>query len=88
MTSELQVLKKMGCDIELKSSSIELNANKKMKPVKIKTGPFPNFATDNMPMLMAVLTKVEGKSEILETIFSNRYMAAGRIGKDGSINKH
>jgi len=84
LTSELQVLKKMGCDIELKSSSIELNANKKMKPVKIKTGPFPNFATDNMPMLMAVLTKVEGKSEIVETIFSNRYMAAGELVRMGA----
>ena len=84
LTSELQVLKKMGCDIELKSSSIELNANKKMKPVKIKTGPFPNFATDNMPMLMAVLTKVEGKSEIVETIFSNRYMAAGELERMGA----
>jgi len=84
LTSELQVLKKMGCNIELKSSSIKLNANKKIKPVKIKTGPFPNFATDNMPMLMAVLTKVEGKSEILETIFSNRYMAAGELTRMGA----
>ena len=41
-----------------------------------------------MPMLMAVLTKVEGKSEILETIFSNRYMAAGELSTDGSINKY
>ena len=55
-----------------------------MKPVKIKTGPFPNFATDNMPMLMAVLTKVEGKSEIVETIFSNRYMAAGELARMGA----
>ena len=98
LTSELQVLKKMGCDIELKSSSIELNANKKIMPVKIKTGPFPNFATDNMPLILAVLTMIQGKSQIEETIFSNRYMAApelNRMGakiiikknKDGTISK-
>jgi UDP-N-acetylglucosamine 1-carboxyvinyltransferase len=37
-----------------------------------------------MPMLMAVLTKVEGKSEIVETIFSNRYMAAGELERMGA----
>ena len=40
-----------------------------------------------MPILMAVLTTIEGKSSIKETIFSNRYMAAPELVRMGaSIN--
>ena len=82
--SELQILKKIGCKIDIKNNSITLNAIKKLKPIKIKTGPFPSYATDNMPILMALLTTVEGKSKIEETIFSNRYMAAMELQRMGA----
>ena len=55
-----------------------------MKPLKIKTGPFPKYATDNMPAMLAVLAKVPGKSEIIETIFSNRFMAAPELSRMGA----
>ena len=50
----------------------------------MKTSPFPGFATDCMPMLMAVLTKADGKSKIEETIFTNRYMAAPELVRMGA----
>ena len=59
--------------------------------MNIKTGPYPNFATDNMPSVLAVLTTVQGKSVIQETIFSNRFMAApelNRMGAKISIKKN
>ena len=37
-----------------------------------------------MPMLLALLTKVPGKSEILENIFSNRFMAAPELSRMGA----
>ena len=86
----LQVLKKIGCNLKIKNSSIEIDVKKKLKPIKITTGPFLKFATDNMPPLMAVLTKVNGKSEIYETIFSNRFQAVPelrRMGASISIKK-
>ena len=91
LTSELQVLKKMGCEIKIKNSSIELNANKRLKPVKVKTSSYPGFATDNMPILLAVLTKTKGKSIIKEQIFTNRYMSAPeliRLGASISIKSN
>ena len=84
LTSELQVLKKMGCEIKIKNSSIELNANKRLKPVKVKTSPYPGFATDNMPILLAILTKAKGKSIIKEQIFTNRYMSAPELVRLGA----
>ncbi len=87
LPKELEVLKKMGCEIKTNNSSITINAKKKLKPVKITTGPWPSFATDNLPILLAVLTTVDGKSEIKETIFSNRFMAAPELIRMGaSIN--
>ena len=87
LPKELEVLKKMGCEIKNDNFSISINAQKKLKPVNIITGPWPLLATDNMPILMAVLTTIDGKSTIKETIFSNRYMAAPELVRMGaSIN--
>ena len=87
LNTELKVLKKIGCDLTIGKSSIYLNAKKKLKPIKIKTGVWPLFATDNMPILMSVLTKVIGKSEIIETIFSNRFMASPELERMGATIK-
>ena len=87
LDTEIKVLKKIGCILKISKSSIYLNAKNELKPTKIKTGVWPSFATDNMPMLMAVLTKIKGKSEITETIFSNRFMAGPELERMGaSIN--
>ena len=84
LKSELQVLKKIGCDLNIKESTIALSAKKKLRSIKMRTAPYPGFATDNMPMLMAVLTKAKGISQIEETIFSNRYMAAPELVRMGA----
>ncbi len=84
LKSEISILKKIGCKIELHNDSVKLISSKKLKHAKIKTGPFPNFATDNMPLILAVLTKAQGKSQIEETIFSNRFMAAPELNRMGA----
>ena len=84
LKSETTALKRIGYEIGIKYNSIDISPGNKLKPVKIKTGPFPNFAADNMPMIMAVLTIVQGKSQIDETIFSNRFMAAPELNRMGA----
>ena len=91
LQSEINVLKKIGYKIESTINSIKLTSGDKFKPVNIKTGPYPNFATDNMPIVLALLTKINGKSQIEETIFSNRFMAApelNRMGASISVKKN
>ncbi len=84
LVSEVSILKKIGYKIEKKDRSILISPGNKFKSVKIKTGPFPNFATDNMPSILAVLTITKGKSQIIETIFSNRFMAAPELNRMGA----
>jgi len=84
LKTEIGILKKVGYKIEANDNSITLSPAKKLNPIKIKTGPWPSLATDNMPMILAVLTKIPGKSEIDETIFSNRFMAAPELNRMGA----
>ena len=91
LNTELEILKKIGYKISVNRNSITLSPGKKLKPVIIKTGPWPQLATDNMPIILAVLTKIPGKSIIEETIFSNRFMAVPelkRMGAKISIKKN
>ena len=91
LKTELSILKKIGFKIKTTSDTINLRSPIKLKPVKVNTGPFPDYATDNMPMLLALLSKVPGKSVINENIFSNRFMAApelSRMGADITIKKN
>ncbi len=91
LLTELNILKKIGYKITINGNSIILSPAKKLKSISIKTGPWPKLATDNMPIILAVLTKIPGKSTIEETIFSNRFMAVPelkRMGAKISIKKN
>ena len=84
LNTELGILKKIGYKIETNENSIILSPSKNLKSISIKTGPWPQLATDNMPIILAVLTKIPGKSVIEETIFSNRFMAAPELKRMGA----
>ena len=89
--SELKTLKKIGFKIGVSKNSIKLDTIKKLKPISVKTGPWPGFATDCLPILIPVLTKIFGQSKIGETIFTNRFMAVpelNRMGADIKIKKN
>ena len=91
LPSELKVLKKIGFKIGVSKNSIKLDTIKKLKPIKVKTGPWPGFATDCLPILIPVLTRIFGQSIIKETIFTNRFMAVpelNRMGADIKIKKN
>ncbi len=91
LNTELDMLKKIGYKIGVYGNSIMISPGKKLRPISVKTGPWPQLATDNMPIILAVLTKVPGKSIIEETIFSNRFMAVPelkRMGAKISIKKN
>ena len=91
LPSELKILKKIGFKIDESKNYIKLNTIKKLKPINVKTGPWPGFATDCLPILIPVLTKIFGQSRIKETIFTNRFMAVpelNRMGADIRIKKN
>ena len=84
LPSELKILKKIGFKIDESKNYIKLNTIKKLKPINVKTGPWPGFATDCLPILIPVLTRIFGQSKIEETIFTNRFMAVPELNRMGA----
>ena len=66
-------LEEAGCTIDIGEDSVELKAPKRLKPIDIKTMPYPGFPTDMQSIFATVLTTAKGSSIIVENIFENRY---------------
>lgn len=50
----------------------------------IKTLPYPGFPTDMQALFMALLTTVDGTSQVIETVFENRFMHAAELTRLGA----
>mmetsp|Transcript_24278 Transcript_24278/g.41436 ORF Transcript_24278/g.41436 Transcript_24278/m.41436 type:complete len:909 (+) Transcript_24278:315-3041(+) len=83
----LKVLEAMGCEISVAKNSIRLRRFGDMKPVSIRTEPFPGFPTDLQALLSVCCTQAAGTSKIQELIFLGRTGHISQIQKlGGSIN--
>jgi UDP-N-acetylglucosamine 1-carboxyvinyltransferase len=76
-------LREVGAHIEEYEDKIRVISNGKIKPVDIKTLPYPGFPTDMQAQFMALLSIAEGTSIINETIFENRFMHANELMRMG-----
>ncbi len=73
-----------GCTIEIGYDSLHILGTDDIRPVDIKTMPYPGFPTDAQAQFMALLTCAHGTSIITETVFENRFMHAGELMKMGA----
>ncbi len=58
--------------------------HKKIRPVDIKTLPYPGFPTDMQAQMMALMSVSEGLSVITETIFDGRFNHVGELRRMGA----
>lgn len=77
-------LQEAGCDIAILKDSIIIKAPKRLKPIEIKTMPYPGFPTDLQPIFGAMLTTAKGTSLIVENIFENRYKYMNELKRMGA----
>ena len=77
-------LKEMECDLKISKNEIILKAPKRLKPVDIKTLPYPGFPTDMQSILGTTLTVAKGTSIITENIFENRFKYLNELKKMGA----
>ena len=81
----LEYLCEAGFKIETTETEIKISKKtKKIKPVNVKTAPFPGFATDLQAPWMALMCLANGKSDISEDIFENRFMHAAELIRMGA----
>ncbi|WP_326907765.1 UDP-N-acetylglucosamine 1-carboxyvinyltransferase [Sedimentibacter sp. MB31-C6] len=76
-------LNETGAHIEEYEDKIRVVSNGIIKPVDIKTLPYPGFPTDMQAQFMALLSIADGTSIIHETIFENRFMHANELMRMG-----
>ncbi|WP_373897954.1 UDP-N-acetylglucosamine 1-carboxyvinyltransferase [Haloimpatiens sp. FM7315] len=77
-------LTEMNVDIHTMGDSIIVDGNRDLKPVDIKTMPYPGFPTDMQAQMMALLCTVNGTSIITETMYENRFMHTPELKRMGA----
>ena len=84
ITALLDKLREMGVDLEVNQDNVIVNAHDNIKAVNIETKGYPGFATDLQQPLVTLLTQAKGKSEVVETIYENRFMNTTYLNKMGA----
>jgi len=77
-------LREANVDVYEGEDTLEVHAGKELRPIDIKTMPYPGFPTDMQSQLMAMLSTVPGTSMIIENIFENRFMVANELKRMGA----
>ena len=77
-------LTECGVAMEIDGDAMIIDGNRDLKPVDIKTMPYPGFPTDMQAQMMALLCNVGGTSLITETVFENRFMHASEFKRMGA----
>jgi UDP-N-acetylglucosamine 1-carboxyvinyltransferase len=85
LQAALDVIAEAGATVTPTPDGIRIARNGNgLKPVDVRTAPFPGFPTDLQAQLMALMTRAEGTSHITETIFENRFMHVQELARLGA----
>ena len=61
-----------------------IGKNCRMKPIKVKTAPYPGFPTDMQPQMMVLLSRIQGTSMVNESVWDNRFRYVEQLKKLGA----
>lgn len=73
-----------GAEVLENKESIIVKRDANIKPLYIKTLPYPGFPTDMQAQFMAYLSCAEGSSLISESVFENRFMHVQELSRMGA----
>ena len=77
-------MREMGVHVLDGENGIHVRADGKLKPVDVKTLPYPGFPTDMQSQMMALLLTADGNSMLTETVFENRFMHVEEFKRMGA----
>ena len=77
-------LREIGVEVSEELSSINVSPGKSLKAIDIKTLPYPGFPTDMQAQMTVLMSKAEGTSMVVETIFENRFMHVCELKRMGA----
>ncbi len=77
-------LREAGAQVFEDIDSVRVIGKDKLNAVSVKTLPYPGFPTDMQAQLMAMMVISEGRSQVVETVFENRFMHVRELTRMGA----
>jgi UDP-N-acetylglucosamine 1-carboxyvinyltransferase len=77
-------LREAGVTIEEGDDWMRVSMNKRAEAVNIRTSEYPAFPTDMQAQFMALNSIAKGTSQVVETIFENRFMHVQELNRLGA----
>ncbi len=84
MEAVVAKLKEGGLEIFPEGDGVKVIGPVNIKPVDVKTLPYPGFPTDMQAQIMALMCLAGGLSVITETVFENRFMHVSEMRRMGA----
>jgi UDP-N-acetylglucosamine 1-carboxyvinyltransferase len=83
---ELVTLKlgEMGMRVSPTPDGLWAHARKRLQAVDVATLPFPGFATDFMPMVVALLAVADGTAIVTENVYDGRFQFVDELARMGA----
>ena len=70
----LSKMQEMGVEVTEEDEGIRIRSDvSKLRPVSVKTLPYPGFPTDMQAQFTALMAMAKGESTMIETVFENRF---------------
>jgi UDP-N-acetylglucosamine 1-carboxyvinyltransferase len=77
-------LTEMGLQVSQTPDGLWVRAEERLRAVDIATLPFPGFATDFMPLVVALLATADGTAIVTENVFDNRLGFVAELSRMGA----
>ena len=84
LESFIAKLESMGVRMTVEEDSIFVEEQFDLKPVDIKTSPYPGFATDLQQPMTPLLLKAGGRGKIIDTIYEKRVNHVPELARMGA----
>jgi UDP-N-acetylglucosamine 1-carboxyvinyltransferase len=87
---ELVALKlgEMGLKVSPTPDGVWARADERLQAVDVATLPFPGFATDFLPLVVALLATADGTAIVTENVFDNRLAFVPELNRMGADVRH
>jgi len=82
--SLIDVLEKMGANIEVFDTYVIAHKTEHLKPINIVTETYPGFPTDLQQPITSLLALADGNSMVTETIYENRFQNVPYLNQMGA----
>ena len=84
LTPVIAKLTECNAKTEVTPTGLRVYRKGRLRPIQLKTMPYPGFPTDMQALFMSLAAVTKGTSVITETVFENRFMHAAELQRMGA----